>query len=294
MKSLSENRPSSNVSNDASTSGQHKYDQEMGSNATSRNADVLMKNSPLSFFPHGMDLNPARRVLAEGVGTFILMFCLCGIMASTQFMGHESGLLEYATAAALTVVVVVFSIGPISGAHVNPAVTIAFATFGYFPWLKVPLYILAQVGGSVLAAYVGRLVYGIEPDLMTTRPLQGCASAFWVELIATFIIMFLAASLTNEAQFFSQVGHLSGFVIGVAIGLAVLITGPVSGGSMNPARSLGPAIVSWKFDDIWIYLIAPCVGAVAGALLFRLLRVQRLPCSAMSSHNTTLPSHALH
>uniref|UniRef100_A0A2N9HNN8 Aquaporin n=1 Tax=Fagus sylvatica TaxID=28930 RepID=A0A2N9HNN8_FAGSY len=280
MKSLFEDQPPPHTSNHASTSGcgQSKDDQEMGSNAMSKSGSVL-KNSAFSCFLQGMDLNLGRMVLAEMLGTFILMFAVCGIIACTRLIKGEVGLLEYAATAGLTVVVVIFSIGPISCAHVNPAVTIAFATLGHFPWYKVPLYILAQILGSVLATYVGQSVYGVKAEIMATRPLQGCSSAFWVELIAAFIIMFLAASLTYQAQ---SVGHLSGFVVGISIALAVLITGPVSGGSMNPARSLGPAIISWKFNDLWIYVTAPVIGAVTGALTFRVLRLRCPPCTPTS------------
>ncbi|KAL6293351.1 hypothetical protein ACE6H2_001493 [Prunus campanulata] len=205
--------------------------------------------------------------------------------ASTQLMRGEVGLMEYAATAGLTVVVVIFSIGSISGAHVNPVVTVAFATLRHFPWCRVPVYILAQTMGSVLATYIERLVYGIKPDLMTTRPLQSSASAFWVELIATFMIMFLAASLTHQAH---AVGYLSGFVVGIAIGLSVLITGPVSGGSMNPARSLGPAIVAWNFKDLWIYICGPTIGAVAGARLFQILRLQLQPCSPSNNSSPNI------
>ncbi|CAL5392948.1 unnamed protein product [Camellia sinensis] len=234
---------------------------------------------------------PRSQVLAEAMGTFILMFCICAIIAITQLMGGQVGLLEYAATSALTVVVVIFSIGAISGAHVNPSITFAFATLGQFPWSQVPLYIIAQIMGSTLATYVGSLVYGIKSELMITRPLQGSTTAFWVELIATFIIMFLASSLEYQSKY---VGHLSGFIVGTAIGLAVLISGPISGGSMNPARSLGPAIVSWKFGDVWIYLIAPTVGAVGGALLFRALRLQHHPCCSDSSPNSTRLRQPLH
>ncbi|KAK4587136.1 hypothetical protein RGQ29_024033 [Quercus rubra] len=277
MKGLLEEQLPHHTSNNASTCDQSKDDQEMGSSAMSKSGNVF-SNSGFSCFPRGMDLNLGRVALAEMVGTFILMFSVCGIIACTQLLKGEVGLLEYAATAGLTVVVVIFSIGPISCAHVNPAITIAFASFGNFPWSKVPLYIIAQILGSVLATYVGKSVYGLKPEIMTTRPLQGCNSAFWVELIASFIIMFLAASLTYQAQ---SVGHLSGFAVGIAIALAVLITGPVSGGSMNPARSLGPAIISWKFNDLWIYVTAPVIGAVTGALLFRVLRLQCQPCSSM-------------
>ncbi|XP_057956805.1 probable aquaporin NIP7-1 [Malania oleifera] len=277
MKHLFQEPPSPDVSNNASSSGSRDSDQEMGSPPVSKKAFLC--------FPHGINLNPVRVVLAEMVGTFILMFSVCGIIASTQLMRSEVGLLEYAATAGLTIIVLIFSIGSISGSHVNPSVTVAFAAFGHFPWSKVPLYIIAQMLGSVLATFVGSAVYGIKSELVTTQPLQGCTAAFWVELIATFIVMFLATSLTYEAQ---SVGHLSGFVVGIAIGLAVLITGPVSGGSLNPARSLGPAIVSWRFKNVWIYLTAPTIGAAAGVLLFRILRLKRQPCTSTPSPNSCL------
>ncbi|KAH9682899.1 putative aquaporin NIP7-1 [Citrus sinensis] len=273
----------SEISTCASTSGQSGDDPETGSNAMS------IRNKGLLCIPHDIDLNPARMVIAELVGTFILMLCVCGIMASTVLTRGEVGLLEYAATAGLTIIVLVYSIGPISGAHVNPAVTIAFAVVGHFPLSKVPFYIMAQTAGSVLGTYIGILVYGIKSNLMITRPAQDCASAFWVELLATSIIVFLAASLACQAQCF---GNLSGFVVGVAIGLAVLITGPVSGGSMNPARSLGPAIVSWNFSDIWIYIIGPTIGAVAGGFVYRFLRLRPRACSPSTSPNTSLLSHS--
>ncbi|XP_061356834.1 probable aquaporin NIP7-1 isoform X2 [Gastrolobium bilobum] len=283
LQHMFEKQPSPDASNYASSSGLSGDDKEIGYRAaTSSHQCLLAINSALHFLPFKIDLNFARMVMAEVVGTFILMFCVCGIIASTQFQNGAVGLLEYAATAGLTVIVIIFSIGPISCAHVNPAVTIAFATIGQFPWFKVPIYIIAQTVGSMSATYIGSLVYGIKSDAMMTQPLQGCNSAFWVEVIATFIIMFLVAALTSESQ---SVGHLSGFVAGIAIGLAVLITGPVSGGSMNPARSLGPAILSWKFKDIWIYIIAPSAGAVAGALMFRFLRIRDQHCSTLSSPN---------
>ncbi|KAL7144652.1 hypothetical protein ABFS83_07G027000 [Erythranthe nasuta] len=226
--------------------------------------------------PCKIDSTLVRMVLAEAIGTFVLIFCIGGIVANLRLMGIEGGLMEYAVTAGLTVVIIVFSIGSISGAHVNPAVTIAFAAVGPFPWFKVPFYVIAQVGGSILATYTVRLVYGIESELMVTRPLHGLKAAFWVELIATFIVLFLTTSLFNEPQSLGQ--HLSGFLAGVAICLGVLITGPVSGGSMNPARSIGPAIVSWKFDHVWIYIVGPTIGAIAGVFVYRVLRLQGWAC----------------
>ncbi|KAL2469948.1 putative aquaporin NIP7-1 [Abeliophyllum distichum] len=265
---------SSDISGSTATSSQPKNDLE--------NEDSMLNNTFFNLI-HNIDKSLVRKVLAEVFGTFVLIFCICGIIAIMHLMGGEVGLMEYAATAALTVIVIVFSIGAISGAHVNPAVTIAFATVGPFPWSEVPLYILAQVGGSALATYIARLVYGIRSELMMTKPLHGCNAAFWVELIATFIILFLTASLSNDTQ---SMGQLSGFVVGVAIGLGVLISGPISGGSMNPARSLGPALVSWKFDDLWIYLVAPTIGAIAGASTYRILRLQGWSCEPSPAQKT--------
>ncbi|XP_047330178.1 probable aquaporin NIP7-1 [Impatiens glandulifera] len=283
MKSPLHDKPSPGISTTGSTSTEAKYGHEIEvGNSSPTSGDFLIKNGPAFVF--GVNLDLVSQVLAEGVGTFILMFCICGIVASTVATRGKVGLLEYAATAGLTVIVIVFSIGFISGAHVNPAITLGFAALGHFPWSKVPFYLVAQIMGATSAAFIGPLVYGIKPDLMSTRPAQtgvtaadAIATAFWVELIATAIVMFLATSIAYQSEF-SRIGHLSGFIVGIAIGLSVMITGPMSGGSLNPARSLGPAIVSWNFDDVWIYIIAPTVGAVAGAFTFRLLRLRCLPC----------------
>ncbi|KAA3455716.1 putative aquaporin NIP7-1 [Gossypium australe] len=250
----------------------YRDDQEGSSSTTmSGNGDTMIQTSGFHRFLHAKYLNPARAILAEMVGTFILVLCISGITASTNLRGVRAALLEYATTAGLTIIVLIYSIGSISGAHVNPALTIAFAAFGYFPWSRVPLYILAQILGSIMAALMGEFIYGIKSDVMTTRPSQGCQAAFLAELIADFIVVFVIAAVTQQAR---SVGPLSGLVIGMSIALAVLITGPISGGSLNPARSLGPAIVSRNFDRIWIYLTAPVIGALLGALMYRVLRLR--------------------
>ncbi|PIA30855.1 hypothetical protein AQUCO_05400151v1 [Aquilegia coerulea] len=199
-KQLCENpSAASNFSNEASSSGEFKDDQQIGvySNSIDGNAS---QETRCCFTSRKNLINTIRMVIAEMLGTFILMFCVCGIIASTQLMKGEVGLLEYAATGGLTIIVVIFSIGPISGAHVNPSVTIAFATLGQIPWSKVPFYILGQLIGSVFATYVGASVYDFKAELVTTRPLHGLKTAFWAEFIATFIIMFLAASMSFEAH----------------------------------------------------------------------------------------------
>ncbi|XVF39406.1 hypothetical protein PTKIN_Ptkin01aG0032300 [Pterospermum kingtungense] len=282
--------PNNISSNEPPMGDLSRGDLENGSGSMSGNGDILIQSSRFHCLLHGKYLNLTRAVLAEMVGTFILMFCICGITATTKLTGDGAALLEYATTAGLTIVVLIFSIGSISGAHVNPAVTVAVAAFGYFPWPRVPLYVMAQILGSVLATFMAEFIYGIKSDLMATRPSQGCLSAFLVELIANFIIVFVVAAMTRPAQ---SAVPVSGLVIGMSIGLAVLITGPISGGSLNPARSLGPAIVSRNFESIWIYLTAPIIGAVIGALMYRFLRLRGTAYSSSPSPDSNMLSHSL-
>ncbi|KAF9605529.1 hypothetical protein IFM89_017548, partial [Coptis chinensis] len=247
MNQMCEKLPVSNYPNEASSSTNSQGDQELGTCSNSTRGDASSNGR----FPPPTDLiNTARMVFAEFLGTFILMFCVCGIVASTELMRGEIGLLEYAATGVyryLTLLIV----------------------------LQVPFYILAQMLGSIIATLAGAKVYGIQAELATTHPFHGSMTAFWAELIATLIIVFLAASMSYEAR---TLGHLPGFVIGIAIALAILITGPVSGGSLNPARSLGPAIASGRFNDIWVYIVAPTIGAVTGGLLAKFLRPSCRPC----------------
>ncbi|GAB2269284.1 hypothetical protein Dimus_004209 [Dionaea muscipula] len=281
MKKSMENSSSLDLLKGASTIGssQSRSEQELPrSNSIPNGRDDLSRHNDqfLWCLHHGIDLMVARAVLAELVGTFILMYCVYGIVGGTQLMGVKgSGLLEYALTAGSAIITIVYCIGTVSGAHVNPAVTIAFATFGHFPWHKVLFYVGAQVLGSVLGTYVGRLVYGVKPELLTTQPNQSSTvAAFAAEFLATFIIMFLVVSLARDVN---SVGQLSGIVMGIGIALGVLISAPISGGSMNPARSLGPAIVSGKFDHIWIYLVAPPAGAILGVLMVHALCIHPMP-----------------
>ncbi|XP_068657833.1 probable aquaporin NIP7-1 [Aristolochia californica] len=259
------------LNNSRSSSCSTGEDREMGPNADLRDGhQSLLKNRKLwSISPAALD--SMRVVGAEFLGTFFMMFPVCGIIASTKIAEGAVGLLEYACAGGFAILVVIFAVGPISGAHVNPSITVAYAAIGEFPWSKVPLYVSAQTAGSAVATYVGMMVYDMEADFANTRPLRGLKMAFFSELIATSLIMFLGASMSDNAE---AIGQLAGFAIAAAIALAVLITGPISGGSLNPVRSLGPAIVSWRFESLWLYLTAPTIGALAGALLYRLLKLQ--------------------
>nr|DAD19440.1 TPA_asm: hypothetical protein HUJ06_020903 [Nelumbo nucifera] len=221
MKPLVKEPSPSVYSNEAHPTKQSQGDPESGAHTiTSSSGDA--RTSDHCFPWWRTNLNSIRMVLAEMIGTFILMFCVCGIIAGRELTKGDMGLLEYAATGGLSVTILMFCVGPISGGHLNPSVTIAFATVGHFPWSKVPLYISAQMVGSVFATYVGESVYGIKADILTTRPLQSRATAFWAELMATSITLFLASSLCHQAH---AVAQASGFVVGIAIALAVLITG---------------------------------------------------------------------
>ncbi|KAF3791292.1 putative aquaporin [Nymphaea thermarum] len=217
----------------------------------------------------------ARMVGAEMLGAFIMIFSIYGIISGTVMTQGRIGLMEYAATAGFCVVLLVFAIGPISGAHVNPSITIGFAASGQFPWSQVPAYVLAQTGGAILAAYVGQKVYEIQAEFAVTQPLHGRKAAFWTEFMATFFVMFLASSLSSNVHL---VGPLSGVAAGASIAMAVMITAPISGGSMNPARSLGPAIIANRYGDIWLYVLAPTIGAIAGAFAYKLLHPPHPPC----------------
>ncbi|CAN6888475.1 unnamed protein product [Brassica oleracea var. botrytis] len=251
------------------------FDQEAGSTLSSLRDGDPSTQRLFRCIPYELDLNPLRIVIAELVGTFILMFSVCGVISSTQLSGGHVGLLEYAATAGLSVVVVVYSIGHISGAHLNPSITIAFALFGGFPWSQVPFYIMAQTLGATAATLAGVSVYGVNPDLMITKPALSCVSAFFVELVATSIVVFLASALHCGPH--QNLSNLTGLVIGAVISLGVLITGPISGGSMNPARSLGPAVVAWDFEYIWVYMTAPVIGAIMGVLTYRTISLKSRP-----------------
>lgn len=204
-----------------------------------------------------------RRLVAEFVGTFGLVFFGCGAIAN--------GLPPTAIAFAfgLAIGIMVYGLGHISGAHFNPAVSIGFAVGGHLPWRDVAGYSASQIGGAVAAALLLRLSLGPDANLGTTSPSGSTAQAFIWEVVLTLFLMVVISAVATDLR---AVGQAAGLAIGGAVGLGALVGGPISGGSMNPARSIGPAIVSRDLDGIWLYVVAPTVGAVSGAVLYRFLR----------------------
>jgi aquaporin Z/aquaporin NIP len=214
--------------------------------------------------------------VAELIGTFVLVFTGCAVATAAILERSTAGPIFYdslavALAFGLALTVVVAAIGHVSGAHVNPAVTLGLAATNRFPWQYVPVYIGAQLVGAILGALAVWITYGEAAqelaNIAATFPTEGVGDlrAFVVEVLVTFILVFVVISVASDERAPAGVAPLA---VGFALACGVLIAGPVTGGSLNPARTLGPMILAGRFDAVWVYILAPIVGAVLAALVY--------------------------
>ncbi len=210
----------------------------------------------------------SRALAAEALGTFALVFFGCGAIVVNSEQGGL-GHLGISLAFGLVVMAMVYALGHVSGAHINPAVTLALAARGRFAWMSVPGYIGAQVTGAVLAAVVLRASLGNVADLGATQPSGSVGQSFVWEVVLTAVLLVVIVSVATDAR--AAAGGAA-IAIGGTIALASLVGGPVSGASLNPARSLGPALVSGELSALWIYLSAPVLGGLVGAAAYDALR----------------------
>ncbi|XP_062208311.1 aquaporin NIP4-1-like [Phragmites australis] len=207
-----------------------------------------------------------RELLVEGAAAFLVVFW-SGVAALMQEMYHTLTFPMVCLVVALTVAFVLAWLGP---AHFNPAVTVTFTVFRYFPWTKLPLYVMVQLGGSVLACLsVNGVMKPREEHFYGTVPMAGHTRLpFLLEFLGSAVLMVVIATVSR-----GSVNHkVAGLAIGATVGTLGLIIGPVSGGSMNPVRTLGPAIVLGRYTSVWIYLVAPVSGMLLGALCNRAVR----------------------
>ena len=214
------------------------------------------------------DRQLTRSLVAEGIGTFALVFAGCGAImvdATTHSLGHLGVALTFG----LVIMVMIYAVGHISGAHFNPAVTFAFALTRHFPWPRVFLYWGAQAAGAIAAALVLRASLGDIADIGATLPSGSQAQSFLWEFVLTFFLMFVIMAVATDTR---AVGEAAAIAVGGTVALDALFGGPISGASMNPARSLGPALVSGDLHALWLYLVAPPLGAAVGALSYLFLR----------------------
>ena len=216
--------------------------------------------------------------LAESIGTFCLVFAGCGAIMIDLLSGGQVTHVGVGLVFGLIITVMIYSLGHISGAHFNPAVTLGFVLARHFPLRRLVGYWLAQGVGAVLAAGCLRLLFSDVAHLGTTLPAGsgGMWQSFGLEILLTFFLMFVIMAMATDTR---AVGQAAALAIGATVGLEAIFARPISGASMNPARSLGPALVSWTWNAQWVYLVAPLLGAVAGALLYRALRQASQPAS---------------
>ena len=211
----------------------------------------------------------ARRLLAEFLGTYVMIFAGTGAIVVNQLSGGAVIHLGVALTWGLIVMVMIYTFGDLSGAHLNPAVSIAFTTAGRFPARDLLPYLLVQIAGALAASMTLHLLFPDNPTLGSTLPSGSPYQSLVMEFLLTLILMLVILNVSHGAK---EKGITAGIAVGATIGLEALFAGPVCGASMNPARSLAPALVSGHPDHLWIYLIAPIAGALAAVPIFTLLR----------------------
>jgi MIP family channel proteins len=207
------------------------------------------------------------------VGTFALVFAGCGAImvdAKTSELGHVGVAITFG----LVIMAMIYAVGHISGAHFNPAVTFAFALTRHFPWPRALGYWAAQVLGALAAAAILRGSLGNIADTGATLPSGSQAQSFLWELVLTFFLMFVIMAVATDTR---AVGEAAAIAIGGTVALDAMFGGPISGASMNPARSVGPALVSGNLHALWLYLAAPLAGAALGALAYQVIRSEPSP-----------------
>ena len=212
-----------------------------------------------------------KKYYAEIIGTFALVFCGTGAIIINQ---ESAGVITHPGIAftfGLIVMVMIYALGPISGAHLNPAVTIAFTVAKRFPLNQVFPYILSQAIGAFIASMTLKFLFTGNEFLGATMPAGTDIQSFVLELILTFFLMLV---IINVATGSKEQGMFAGLAIGSTVLLEAMFAGPVCGASMNPIRSISPAVVSGHLEHLWIYVTAPVMGAVLAIFVWRLIRTE--------------------
>jgi aquaporin NIP len=210
----------------------------------------------------------ARALVAEAIGTFALVFAGAGAVmvdAKTHSLGHVGVAITFG----LVIMAMIYAVGHVSGAHFNAAVTFAFALTRHFPWRRAVGYWLAQFVGAVSAAALLRGSLGSIAHVGATLPSGSQGQSFLWELVMTAFLMFVILAVATDTR---AVGEAAAIAIGGTIGLDAMFGGPISGASMNPMRSIGPALVSGNAHALWLYIVAPLVGASLGGLAYQFVR----------------------
>ena len=214
-----------------------------------------------------------RRLFAETLGTFFLVLVAAGAGMMGQAFPDTISRTAAVSAPGLMVMAIIMSMGKISGAHLNPAVSLAFAARGDFPWRRVPGYIIVQLLGATLAALILQQVVDVSATYGSTYPASGYSSgsAFWMELLLTLGLVSVILGTASGAQ---NIGIIGAFGVGGYIALAGLWGSPISGASMNPARTFGPDLAGADFSQYWVYVAGPIAGAALAVVFGFVLRAR--------------------
>jgi aquaporin NIP len=210
-----------------------------------------------------------KALAAEAFGTFALVFAGAGAITINEVSGGTVTHVGIALTFGLVVLALIYALGDVSGAHLNPAVSLGFVVSGRFPMRRLGPYVLAQVGGAMVAVLLLRLLFFENvTSLGATRPAGPAMQSFGLEVVLSLFLMFVVLSVSTGPK---EKGVMAGVAVGAVIALEALFAGPISGASMNPARSLAPALVSLRLDHLWLYLVAPPLGAAMAVAVCRLI-----------------------
>lgn len=196
-------------------------------------------------------------VISEFLGTFLLVFVGCGAIVVNDLYAGALGHIGVNAVFGLVVMAIIYALGNVSGAHINPAVTIGFYFAGRISAREIPAYVVAQVGGAAVAGVVLLILFPEHGNYGATMPATDVPRAFLMEVLISFSLMFIILNVSTGHQ---EKGIMAGAAVGGMVTLLALFAGPVTGASMNPARSIGPALAAMNFEYLWIYIIAPVVG----------------------------------
>lgn len=210
-----------------------------------------------------------KQYIAELIGTFTLVFCGCGAIVTNEFSNGTVTHSGIALTFGLVVMALIYAFGETSGAHFNPAVTIAFTYAKRFPLKEVPKYILAQCIGAILAALMLVVLFPENEFLGTTLPQIEILRVFLFEVILTFFLMLVIINVSTGSK---ETGIMAGIAIGGVVWFEAQFAGPITGASMNPARSIGPALISGHLEHLWLYIFAPIIGALLAVISCKLVK----------------------
>jgi aquaporin Z len=227
-------------------------------------------------------MSSLRRLAAEGFGAFALVFAGTGAIIINDQTGGTVSHVGVALTFGLIVLAMIYALGEVSGAHLNPAVTLGFFLACRIPKGQVAPYLVSQTAGALVASAILRFLFPEHGTLGATSPAGPAAQSFVLEVVLTLLLMFVILSVSTGSK---EKGLMAGVAVGAVIGLEALFAGPICGASMNPARSLAPALISGQLHSLWIYLTAPVLGACLAVVGCRCIHERPCCCQLEDSHS---------